>query len=180
MRAPMEAPVRTVGGEIVPSDDFVTRTLSAILDTLVNHDAVAADASRVSSSIDIDWQGDAFEVSINTREENRDRAERILTGSPLGNDLRHAGEQAADFVQANRSLAVDLAALALQPDEPTLRLVAKEGCLCLLASAAVPDPERSSAAGPLLSMAHTQLCLMTPSTTAIRQPFRPILRVHRR
>ncbi|WP_187278593.1 hypothetical protein [Methylobacterium sp. WL64] len=101
-----------MGGEIVPSDDFVTRTLPAILDTLVSHDAVAADASRVSNSIDIDRQGDAFEVSINTREENRDRAERILTGSPLGNDLRHAREQAADFVQANRSLAVDLSALA--------------------------------------------------------------------
>ena len=64
------------------------------------------------NSIDIDRHGDVFEVSINTREENRDRAERILTGSPLGNDLRQAGEQAADLVQANQPLALGLAALA--------------------------------------------------------------------
>lgn len=70
-----------------------------------------ARAGFARNSIYIDRQGDAFEVSINTREENRDRAERILTGSPLGNDLRHFGERAADFVQANRSLAFGLAAL---------------------------------------------------------------------
>jgi hypothetical protein len=71
-----------------------------------------ARAGFARNSIDIDRQGDAFEVSINTRAENRDRAERILTGSPLGNDLRQAGEHATDFVQANRSLALGLAALA--------------------------------------------------------------------
>ena len=70
-----------------------------------------ARAGFARNSIDIDRHGEVFEVSINTREENRARAERILTGSPLGNDLRQAGEQAAGFVQANRSLALGLAAL---------------------------------------------------------------------
>ncbi|MCJ2140438.1 hypothetical protein MKL20_10440 [Methylobacterium sp. E-066] len=69
-------------------------------------------AGFARNSIEIGRHGDAFEVSINTREENRDRAERILTGSPLGNDLRQAREQAADFVQANQPLALGLAALA--------------------------------------------------------------------
>ncbi|MCJ2094077.1 MULTISPECIES: hypothetical protein [unclassified Methylobacterium] len=71
-----------------------------------------ARAGFARNSIEIDRRGDAFEVSINTREENHARAERILTGSPLGNDLRQAGEQAADFVQGNRSLALGLAVLA--------------------------------------------------------------------
>ena len=70
-----------------------------------------ARAGFARNSIEIDRHGDAFEVSISTREENRDRAERILTGSPLGNDLRHAGEQAIDFVQGNRSVALGLAVL---------------------------------------------------------------------
>jgi len=34
---------RTVGGELVPGDDFVEKTLPAILDTLASPDAVAAD-----------------------------------------------------------------------------------------------------------------------------------------
>ena len=71
-----------------------------------------ARAGFARNSIDIDRNGDTFEVSINIREENRDRAERILRGSPLGNDLRQAGEQAASFVQGNHSLALGLAALA--------------------------------------------------------------------
>jgi len=71
-----------------------------------------ARAGFARNSIEIDRHGDVFEVSINTREENRDRAERILKGSPLGNDLRQAGEQAADFVQTNQPLALGLAALA--------------------------------------------------------------------
>ncbi len=71
-----------------------------------------ARAGFARNSIEIDRHADAFEVSINTREENRGRAERILTGSPLGNDFRQVGEQAADFVQANQPLALGLAALA--------------------------------------------------------------------
>ena len=71
-----------------------------------------ARAGFARNSIEIDRHGDAFEVSINTREENHARAERILAGSPLGNDLRQVGEQAADFVQTNRSLALGLAVLA--------------------------------------------------------------------
>ena len=71
-----------------------------------------ARAGFARNSIDIERHGDGFEVSINTREENKARAERILTGSPLGNDLRQAGEQAADFVYGNRSFALGLAALA--------------------------------------------------------------------
>lgn len=71
-----------------------------------------ARAGFARNSIDIERHGDVFEVSINTREENRDRAERILTGSPLGNDLRQAREQAADFLHGNRSLTLGLAALA--------------------------------------------------------------------
>lgn len=69
-------------------------------------------AGFARNSIDIERHEDEFEVSINTREENWDRAERILTGSPLGDDLRQAGGQAVDLFHANRPLALGLATLA--------------------------------------------------------------------
>ena len=69
-------------------------------------------AGFARNSIDIERQGDEFEVSINIREENRDRVERILTGSPLADDLRQAGGQAVDLFHANRPFALGLAALA--------------------------------------------------------------------
>jgi len=38
--------VRTVGGELVPDDDFVRDTLPALVDTLTNPDGVGSEASR--------------------------------------------------------------------------------------------------------------------------------------
>jgi hypothetical protein len=70
-------------------------------------------AGFARNSVEIDrLDDDAFAVSIAIRPENHDRAERILTGSPLGNDLREAGQAAARHLQDNRSLALGLAALA--------------------------------------------------------------------
>ncbi|KQQ07688.1 hypothetical protein [Methylorubrum extorquens] len=71
-----------------------------------------ARAGFARNSIDIERHGEEFEVSITTREENRARAKRILSGSPLGNDLRLAGTQALNTFHANRALALGLAALA--------------------------------------------------------------------
>ncbi|WP_336489916.1 hypothetical protein [Methylobacterium nigriterrae] len=71
-----------------------------------------ARAGFARNSIEIERDGDAFAVSIATREENRDRAERILTGSPLGHEVREAGERALDSVRSSRPLALGLAALA--------------------------------------------------------------------
>lgn len=46
-RPPLPVDVRrTTGGELMPAEDFAENTLPAILDTLANPDAVAADASR--------------------------------------------------------------------------------------------------------------------------------------
>jgi hypothetical protein len=70
-------------------------------------------AGFARNSVEIDrLEDEGFAVSIATRPENHARAERILAGSPLGNDLRTAGEAAASHVRDNRSLALGLAALA--------------------------------------------------------------------
>lgn len=70
-------------------------------------------AGFARNSVEIDrLDDDGFEVSIATRPENHARAERILSGSPLGNDLRAAGQVAANRLQDNRGLALGLAALA--------------------------------------------------------------------
>lgn len=70
-------------------------------------------AGFARNSVEIDRVDDgSFAVSIATRPENHARAERILTGSPLAQDLREAGEAAADHFRGNRGLALGLAALA--------------------------------------------------------------------
>lgn len=71
-----------------------------------------ARAGFARNSIDILRHDDGFDVAIATRTENHPRAERILHGSPLGNDLRRAGEDILDTVRSNRSFALGLAALA--------------------------------------------------------------------
>ncbi|KQP34562.1 hypothetical protein ASG60_02985 [Methylobacterium sp. Leaf469] len=71
-----------------------------------------ARAGFARNSIDIIRHDDDFSVAINTRPENKARAERILTGSPLADDLRRAGDSVATAVNGNRGLALGLAALA--------------------------------------------------------------------
>lgn len=67
VRAPVEAPKRTVGGELVPGEDFATRTLPAILDTLVSLDAVAADASR--DRLDLAKNAGSLELALGTADD---------------------------------------------------------------------------------------------------------------
>ena len=70
-------------------------------------------AGFARNSVEIDrLDNDAFAVSIATRPENHARAEGILTGSPLGQDLREAGQTAMGHFHDNRGLALGLAALA--------------------------------------------------------------------
>lgn len=70
-------------------------------------------AGFARNSIEIDRVNDEeFEVSIATRRENHARAERILTGSPLAQDLRTGAQSAVSHFQENRTLALGLAALA--------------------------------------------------------------------
>ncbi|QGY03589.1 hypothetical protein MMSR116_18110 [Methylobacterium mesophilicum SR1.6/6] len=78
VRAPVEAPVRAVGGELVPAEDFAVNTLPAILDTLVNPDAVAADASR--DRLDLLKEAGALEVALDTADSMQaaDSLERML------------------------------------------------------------------------------------------------------
>lgn len=71
-----------------------------------------ASAGFARNSIEIDRDDDAFVVSIATRDENRNRAERILNSYPLATDLRSAGSRAVETLQGNRPLALGLAALA--------------------------------------------------------------------
>lgn len=71
-----------------------------------------ARAGFARNSIDIIRHDDDFSVAINTRPENKARAERILTGSPLADDLRRTGESVTAAVNGNRGLALGLAALA--------------------------------------------------------------------
>lgn len=64
------------------------------------------------NSVDIERAGEDFRVSIHTREDNRDRADRILSGSPLADDLRYASAQTFDTLKDNRLLTLGLAAVA--------------------------------------------------------------------
>lgn len=77
-RASIEAHARAVGGEFVPAEDFATNTLPAILDTLVNPDAVAADASR--DRLDLAKNAGALELALDTADtiKARDSLERML------------------------------------------------------------------------------------------------------
>ena len=69
-------------------------------------------AGFARNSIDIDRHGDEFEVSITTREENRARAERVLSRQVAGTRLREVGAQAVDAFNGQRTLALGLAVLA--------------------------------------------------------------------
>lgn len=95
MRAPVEAPVRTVGGELVPGEDFATRTLPAILDTLVTPDAVAADASR--DRLDLAKNAGSLELALDT-------ADTIQAGDALERMLAH--QLATTHVLAMKAAAV--------------------------------------------------------------------------
>ncbi|WP_238232656.1 hypothetical protein [Methylobacterium thuringiense] len=78
-RAPVPAETpRTVGGEMMPSDDFVEKTLPAILDTLASPDAVSADASR--DRLDLAQQAGSLEMSLDTADsiQAADGLERML------------------------------------------------------------------------------------------------------
>ena len=76
---PVTPPVRAVGGELVPDEDFVHETLPALVDTLMNPDAVGSEASRVATR---------------TRKPSRllglalDAADTIQAGDSLGADAR--------------------------------------------------------------------------------------------
>ncbi|MGH1573786.1 hypothetical protein ACRAWG_27990 [Methylobacterium sp. P31] len=95
VRAPVEAPVRAVGGELVPAEDFATKTLPAILDTLMNPDAVAADASR--DRLDLAKNAGALELALDT-------ADTIQAGDALERMLAH--QLATTHVLAMKAAAV--------------------------------------------------------------------------
>jgi len=92
-----------------------TRSVSASFPTL---DAARSARRRLAragfarNSIDIDRRQDGFEVAIRTREENRDRAARILSGQSMPRNLREAAEGARHFVEENTAVSLGLAALA--------------------------------------------------------------------
>lgn len=69
---------RTAGGELVPGDDFTSKTLPAILDTLANPDALAADASR--DRLDLAKDAGSLEMALDTAEsiQAADGLERML------------------------------------------------------------------------------------------------------
>ncbi|SFM91833.1 hypothetical protein [Methylobacterium pseudosasicola] len=94
-RTPVEAPVRAVGGELVPAEDFATKTLPAILDTLVNPDAVAADASR--DRLDLAKNAGSLELALDT-------ADTIQAGDALERMLAH--QMATTHVLAMKAAAV--------------------------------------------------------------------------
>jgi len=95
VRAPVEAPARAVGGELVPFENFAIKTLSAILDTLVNPDAVAADASR--DRLDLAKNAGALEIALDT-------AETIQAADSLERMLAH--QLAATHVAAMKTAAL--------------------------------------------------------------------------
>lgn len=64
------------------------------------------------NSIDIERQGDAFEVLIHVRDEHRERAEGLLARSRGTHALYETGGQAVSAFQDNRWLVLGLAGLA--------------------------------------------------------------------
>lgn len=78
-RAPLPAGTRrAAGGELLPSEDFISDALPALLDTLANPDAVGADASR--NRFDLLQQAGSLEVAIDAAGtvQARDSLERML------------------------------------------------------------------------------------------------------
>ncbi|GJD54036.1 hypothetical protein OPKNFCMD_6816 [Methylobacterium crusticola] len=79
VRTPLDpATPRTAGGELVPADDFATTALPAILDTMANPDAVAADASR--DRLDLAKDAGCLKMALDTADTIRaaDGLERML------------------------------------------------------------------------------------------------------
>src|ERR1700761_141733 len=73
-----QVPARTVGGELLPEDDFTYSTLPAILDTLVSPDAIGADASR--SRLQLAEDAGALDLALDTADtiQANDGLERML------------------------------------------------------------------------------------------------------
>lgn len=112
--------LRTAGGELVPGEDFATKTLPAILDTLANPDALAADASR--DRLDLAKDAGSLEMALDTAEaiQAADGLERMLAhqlatahvaamkaAAVMGQQLDYAGrtigaERQAACVEATR------------------------------------------------------------------------------
>lgn len=69
-------------------------------------------AGFARNSIDLERVQDEFEVTISTREENRQRAEDALHGRFAIQDVRRAGETLRDFASDNRGVILGMAALA--------------------------------------------------------------------
>jgi len=64
------------------------------------------------NSIDIERQGDGFEVLIHVHDEHRERAEGLLARSPGTHALYETGGQTVSAFRDNRWLALGLAGLA--------------------------------------------------------------------
>lgn len=71
-----------------------------------------ARAGFARNSVTIERHGDEFDVYVTTKQENWEKAQNLLEGHPLTDDLRGAGSQAVDALRENRPLALGLAALA--------------------------------------------------------------------
>jgi hypothetical protein len=78
-RAPLPVETRrAAGSELMPAEDFAENTLPAILDTLANPDAVAADASR--DRLDLAKNAGSLEMALDTADsiQAADGLERML------------------------------------------------------------------------------------------------------
>jgi hypothetical protein len=99
----VQVAARTVGGELLPGDDFTSKTLPAILDTLVSPDAIGADASR--SRLQLAEDAGALDLALDTADtiQANDGLERMLAhqmatahtmamkaASLMGKHLEHA------------------------------------------------------------------------------------------
>ncbi|MCJ2070048.1 hypothetical protein MKK75_14800 [Methylobacterium sp. J-030] len=75
----MQVPARTVGGELLPEDDFTSKTLPTIIDTLVSPDAIGADASR--SRLQLAEDAGALDLALDTADtiQATDGLERMLS-----------------------------------------------------------------------------------------------------
>ncbi|MGH1592288.1 hypothetical protein ACRBEV_32720 (plasmid) [Methylobacterium phyllosphaerae] len=79
VREPLATPpARTVGGELVPDEDFVRDTLPALVDTLTNPDAVGSEASRVR--LELASQAGSIGLALDTADtiQAADSLERML------------------------------------------------------------------------------------------------------
>lgn len=82
VRARVEAPVRTVGGELVPEDDFMREVMPALVDTLANPDAIGAEASRCRLELLAQTGAQALPLAL-------DNADTIEAADSLERGLAH-------------------------------------------------------------------------------------------